>query len=868
MVSTYIIIGGVAGGASTAARLRRLDEKARIILFERGPDISYANCGLPYYTGNVIQERDRLFVMTPEKFHAWLNVEVRTETQALSVDGVTKTVTVRDRKTGREYTESWDALVLAPGAEPVRPPIPGIGDEGIFIMRSPSDADAIDAWIKGKRPERAIVVGGGFIGLEMAENLHKRGCFVTIVEALDQVMNPLDFEMASLVHAHLREIPVELYLGESVVRFERLAGRTVVHLSSGTALAADIVILSIGVKPDTDLAKTSGIALTPRGAILVDKHMQTNLPGVYALGDAAACVHPILGQAMPIPLAGPANKQARVVAGNIVSPGSRTWNGAIGTSIAKVFEISAASSGIAEKTARAAGISCISAITHGSSHASYYPGARPVTIKTVFDPVTGTLYGAQVVGFDGVDKRMDLLAETIRRQGTIYDLAHIEHSYAPPFSSAKDPVNIAGMVAEDILDGLTRHVSWKEVESIKENGAFLLDVRTPEEFVLGAIGGSTNIPLDEIRRRLGEIPRDRFVLCYCGVGLRGYLAERILRQCGYTETGNLSGGYKIWEEATARQSLGGLYEAGARNSIQSSFGGSCAEEEAHKAHVNEIFAEGTGLPESMPPVTQPAGESVSAERARIVVDACGLQCPGPIMKLKSEMDRAQEGTRIIISATDPGFTKDVESWTRLTKNLLVGVERKDGVYTATIEKTEGQAKLLAAALSHRGQGSALPASIQGNAATLIIFSDDMDKALAGFVLANGAAASGKSVTMFFTFWGLSVIKRKEKPRVRKDLMGRMFGMMLPGHNGALALSKMNFAGLGALMMKSRMKAKNVDMLESMMAQALGAGVRMVACQMSMDIMGVAAEELADGVEIGGVATYMEAASEGNVNLFI
>jgi len=850
-MARYIIVGGVAGGASTAARLRRLDEHAEIVLFERGSHISYANCGLPYYAGETIKERERLFVMTPQKFKAWLNIDVRVRTEVTAIDREAKKIQARELDSGREYPLEYDALVLSPGADPIKPPIPGIEDSRIFTLRSVSDIDHIKEYLDTKRPERTIVVGGGFIGLEMAENLHARGSFVTIVEALDQVMNPIDFEMAALVHQHLKQKNVELYLSSAVSKFEGAGSRIVAVLADGTRLDADMIVLSIGVRPETGIAKAAGLETTPNGAILVNENLQTSDPAIYALGDAIAFPHPLLGMAMPVPLAGPANKEARIVADNIAGgPGTRKWHGAIGTSIAKVFDITAAAAGVAEKLLKKNNIPCMSIITHGSSHAGYYPGAQPLTIKTIFTP-DGTLLGAQVVGYDGVDKRIDLIADYIRRKAKVTELGEIEHAYAPPFSSAKDPVNIAGMVAENVLSGLSRHLQWHEVEAFQEKGGFVLDVRTREEFSLGAIPGAANIPLDALRLRLGEIPRDREVLIYCAAGLRGYLAERILRQSGWTSIANLSGGYKTWEIATEPQSHKGIYKPGLA-SLQSSLA------KGSRELLHTTFAEGSGMPESL-----------AAKRQTVVqVDACGLQCPGPIMRLKTEIDKLPEGGRVVISATDPGFVRDAGAWCKVTGNLLVSMEESNGRYTAMIEKTVKQSAMAAAQAAAAAGGGAPFIQMTPKGATIIVFSNDFDRALASFVLANGAASAGKDVTMFFTFWGLSVIRKPDAPSVAKDFMGRIFGMMLPKHAGGLSLSHMNFGGIGPKMMKSRMKSKRVDALETMMAQARQAGVHLIACQMSMDIMGVKREELLDGVEIGGVATYMEAASGAGVNLFI
>ncbi|HAL93855.1 MAG TPA: FAD-dependent oxidoreductase [Rectinema sp.] len=849
-MARYIIVGGVAGGASTAARLRRLDEQAEIVLFERGPYISYANCGLPYYAGETIKERERLFVMTPEKFNAWLNVDVRIRTEVTSIDREAKKIRARELDSGREYSLEYNALVLSPGAEPIKPPIPGIEDPRIFTLRSVSDIDHIKEYLDTKRPERIIVVGGGFIGLEMAENLHARGSFVTIVEALDQVMNPIDFEMAALVHQHLKQKNVELYLSSAVLKFEEAGSRIVAVLADGTRLDADMIVLSIGVRPETAIAKAAGLETTPNGAILVNENLQTSDPAIYALGDAIAFPHPVLDMAMPVPLAGPANKQARVVADNIAKgPGTRKWHGAIGTSIAKVFDITVAAAGVAEKLLRRNNIPCISIITHGSSHASYYPGAQPLTIKTIFTS-DGTLLGAQVVGYDGVDKRIDLIADYIRRKAKVTELGEIEHAYAPPFSSAKDPVNIAGMVAENVLAGLSRHLQWHEVKAFQEKGGFVLDVRTPEEFSIGAIPGAKNIPLDSLRQNLGEIPQDREVLIYCGVGLRGYLAERILRQNGWTSIANLSGGYKTWEIATEPQSNKGIYKPGFMG-FQSGLG------KGSQELLHTTFAEGSGMPESF----------AAKSQTIVQVDACGLQCPGPIMRLKTEIDKLPEGGRVVIRSTDPGFVRDAGAWCKVTGNLLISMEESNGTYTAMVEKTAKQSAMAVAQETEGMRGEPF-VQMTPKGATIIVFSNDFDRALASFVLANGAAAAGKDVTMFFTFWGLSVIRKPNAPRVAKDFMGRMFGMMLPKHAGGLSLSHMNFGGIGPKLMKSRMKSKNIDMLETMMSQARQAGVHFIACQMSMDIMGVKHEELLDGVEVGGVATYMEAATEGNVNLFI
>ena len=454
----------------------------------------------------------------------------------------------------------------------------------------------------------------------------------------------------------------------------------------------------------------------------------------------------------------------------------------------------------------------------------------------LYHPETGKIWGAQSVGFDGVDKRIDVVSAFISKEGTVHDLAEFEQAYAPPFSSAKDPVNMVGFIAENALAGYTKIVTWRDVAALAEKGAFLLDVRSRDEFALGSVPGAYNIPHTELRSRFAEVPRNRTIAVNCAIGLRGYLAERMLRQNGYTDVVNLTGGYKTWHAATSELKL---IETGSAVGLHSG-----AAPSGSAAFADRAAATDDGSPQKK------SGKSVA-------IDACGLQCPGPIIRLKKEIGELEEGDRLSMKATDPGFARDVKSWCELTGNVLVSIGTENGIIDAVIEKG---AAAEAANASHHDSASQ-------NGATFIVFSNDLDKALASFVLANGAAATGKEVTMFFTFWGLSVLRKKTKG-VKKDFMGKMFGMMLPKSMKSLALSSMNFGGAGPLMMKSRMKAKNVDQLESMYAQARMAGVRMIACQMSMDIMGISAEELLDGVEIGGVATYMAAAAKSGVNLFI
>jgi NADPH-dependent 2,4-dienoyl-CoA reductase/sulfur reductase-like enzyme/peroxiredoxin family protein/rhodanese-related sulfurtransferase/TusA-related sulfurtransferase len=821
-MSKYLIVGGVAGGATTAARLRRLDEQAEIIIFEKGKYISYANCGLPYYIGGVISERDRLFVQTPESFKQRLNIDVRIEQEVIKIDRTAKTVLVKDHKNNHEYAESYDKLVLSPGAEPLRPPIPGINDSAIFTLRSVPDTDAIKDYLSKHKVRRVVIVGAGYIGLEMAENLHHLGIFVTIVELAEQMMIFLDYEMAAEVHQHLKTKQVEFYLKDAVNSFARDGEAVLVKLQSGKELKADMVILSIGVRPDSHLAAEAGLELGVNQSIAVNEFLQTADPDIYAVGDAISFKSPITGKPMTHYLAGPANKQGRICADNIIKGNLRKYEGSIGTGIAKVFDITVASTGVGEKTLKADGIPFQTSIIHGSSHAGYYPDALPMTIKILFEPQGGKLFGAQIVGYEGVDKRMDLLASFVKCGGTIYDLERLEHAYAPPFSSAKDPVNIAGFVAENIIMGLVKIVHWQDIAGLDYNNTVLLDVRTVEEFQLGNIQNSVNIPVDDLRSRLTEIPQDKKIVVYCAAGQRAYLATRILMQSGFNEVYNLSGGYKTYEHATQKQSNEDIFE---RDTI------------GKDDHIYQYN----------PDQPQPEGKVY-------VVDACGLQCPGPILRLKQEIDKVNFGDTIRITATDPGSAKDIPAWCKMTGNKLISLQEGTGKVIAEILKSKAASEHFALS--------------QGKNKTIVVFSDDLDKALAAFVIANGASTTGKKVTMFFTFWGLNVIKKQHPPTVHKDLMGKMFSMMLPGSSKGLGLSQINFWGLGAKLMRFRMQQKRVDSLELMIEQAIHGGVEMIGCQMSMDIMGVSKEELLDTVKIGGVATYLSEAEQANINLFI
>ena len=687
----------------------------------------------------------------------------------------------------------------------------------------------IQEYINSHSPRKAVVVGAGFIGLEMAENLHAQGAKVSIVEMGNQVMAPIDFSMASLVHQHLMDKGVNLYLEQAVASFEREGKGLKVTFKNGQSISADIVILSIGVRPETSLARAAELTIGPAGGIAVNNYLQTSDEAIYAIGDAIEYRHPITGKPWLNYLAGPANRQGRIVADNILGA-KIPYEGSIGTSIAKVFDMTVASTGLPGKRLRLEGIDYMSSTIHPASHAGYYPDAMPMSIKITFDKQTGRLYGGQIVGYDGVDKRIDELALVIKHQGTVYDLMKVEQAYAPPFSSAKDPVAIAGYVAEDMITGKTNPVYWRELRDIEMENKFLLDVRTQDEFALGSLPGAVNIPLDELRDRMSELPKDRMIYTFCAVGLRGYLAYRILTQHGFDKVRNLSGGLKTYRAATAPIVIH------QENEDQT--------DESPSPQEKTLSSE---------PSAAPAIPVAAAKTIR--VDACGLQCPGPILKMKKTMDGLASGERVEITATDPGFPRDAAAWCSSTGNQLISKEASGGKSVVIIEKGEPKA-------------CNIVTSCEGKGKTFIMFSDDLDKALATFVLANGAAATGQKVTIFFTFWGLNVIKKLHKPETEKDIFGKMFGMMLPSSSKKLKLSKMSMGGIGGKMMRYIMNKKGIDSLESLRQQALENGVEFIACQMSMDVMGVKQEELLDEVTIGGVATYMERADNANVNLFI
>ncbi|MDD4844634.1 MAG: FAD-dependent oxidoreductase [Anaerotignum sp.] len=824
MSKKTLIIGGVAGGATTATRLRRRDDSMEIIMFERGEYISYANCGLPYYIGGVIETRDALLVQKPEVMKSRFNIDVRVSSEVTKIIPEEKKIEVKNKKTGEVYEETYDNLILATGSSPIKPPIPGIDTGNIFTLWTVPDTDRIKAYLTEKKPKRAAVIGGGFIGLEMAENLHEEGLEVSIIEMQNQVMAPVDLEMANLVHENMIMNGVHLILGDGVKEFHHKGETIQIELTSGTVVETDMVILSIGVRPNNELAKQAGMALNKKGGVLVDDYLQTSIPDIYAVGDVIEVTNYITKDKTMIPLAGPANKQARILADNLVGD-KKTYNGTLGTAVAKVFDLNVASTGLNEKQLKAMGKvknqDYYVALINQKSHAGYYPGATPLTLKMLFDK-EGKILGGQIVGQDGVDKRIDTLATTMRLDGTIYQLQELELAYAPPFSSAKDPVNMLGFVAENILRGQVSFIEWDELDALlaeesKKNEYIILDVMEEMERMVFAIPGSVHIPSGELHERWKELDQSKKIIVYCTIGVRSYNSARVLMQKGFKNVTVLSCGTGFYKSMHYKKS-----------SIQL---------ELNKRTIEPIEV---------------------SDKEMKVLNCCGLQCPGPIMKVHEAITGMEKNEILKVSATDMGFAADIDSWCRRTGNTLVKTERLNKENIVYIKK--------GAVSDDAKKENKVIEMPQGK--TIIVFSGDLDKVLASFIIANGAASMGRPVTMFFTFWGLNALRKSEMHSLKKPFMDKMFGAMMPKGSKKLKLSKMHMGGMGTAMMKKVMKDKNVDSLEALMQHAMNSGIRLVACTMSMDIMGITKDELIDGVELAGVASYLGDAEESNVNLFI
>lgn len=828
-MSKIIIVGGVAGGATAAARLRRLNEHDQIILFERDEYISYANCGLPYYIGGSIKDRDHLLVQTVEGMSKRYNLDIRTRTEVVGIHPDRKSVSVFDKNRQESYEEPYDKLILSPGANPALPPIEGREEaENLFTLRNIPDTDRIRKFILETSPKKAVVIGGGFIGMEIAENLAERRIDVTIVERLPQVLGGLDFEMAQILHEELGRNGIGLMLGEGV---RRLAdkGRTLV-LESGSELQADLVILAAGVVPENHLANTGHLALGDRGHIQVRETLQAidartgeTLQDIYAIGDAIEVRNRITGHPTGLPLAWPANRQGRLVADHINGREVR-YPGSLGSSVLKVFSLTAAATGDSEARLAAKGQPYQAIHAHRANHASYYPGSSTISLKLLYDPADGRILGAQAVGKEGTEKRIDVIATVLSLGGTVFDLSSLELCYAPPYSSAKDPVNVLGYIAENLRDGLYKMAEARDIDKLLEEGGYLLDVRTTVEYSAGRIKGAYNIPVDELRERAGEIrcSKDAPIYVTCQVGLRAHVAIMILKGLGYTNLYNLSGGYLTYKQS-AYVPLRCVVRA----------------------------EEALDVDQQIPA----AGQRAPGDAGTLIrVDARGLQCPGPLMATYKAVTEANVGDRIEVTATDYGYTKDLEDWCRANCHTLESVTREGEVYKAVLSK--GQA------------GVCKTKPVNQENATLVVFSGELDKAIAAMIIAQGAVAGGKNVTIFFTFWGLNALRKRDRVKTKKTVVEKMFGWMMPKGASRLPLSSMNMLGMGPAMIKGIMKSKHVDDIDLMIEKARSLGVRFIACTMSMELMGIRREELIDGIEYAGVGSYISSNENVGTTLFI
>lgn len=829
-----VVVGGVAAGASVAARARRLDEHAQIVVLERGHHVSFANCGLPYHVGEVITDRDRLLLQTPQSLRESLDVDVRIAQEVVAIDREAKTVAVRDVDTGREYVEAYEALALCPGAQAVRPPLPGIDLPEVMVLRRIGDMDRIKARLDAalaqhaagtRGPVRAVVVGAGYIGLEMAENLHHRGVEVAVVEASDQILPPVDHEIAVPVENHLRARGVALHLSTAVAAFRPgEAGGVRVELTSATTLDADLVVLAVGVRPATDLAVAAGLEVGPHGGVVVDEHMRTSDPAIWAAGDVVETPHTVLPGTWLAPLAGPANRQARVAAENICGR-STVYRSTQGTSVVKVFDMVAGGTGATERQLRGLGVPYRAVHVHPSGHAGYYPGTAMMHLKLLVDPSDGRVLGGQASGFDGVDKRLDVLAMAVRGGLTAYDLEEAELAYAPPFGSAKDPVNMAGFVAANTLRGDLTLWYAQDVPAAVD-GARLVDVRTPEEFAIWHLPGAENVPLATVREACADWDRTQPVRLYCAVGFRSYLAHRALVQRGFTDVATLSGGsttYRAWHDVEAEG-------AQAQPAV-------VAYAEAHDvlAATRERLAveDGTGTV--------------------VDLDCTGLACPGPIMRLAATVADLEPGDDVVVHVSDPGFAQDAPAWADAQGHRLVAMVPEGPGYRATIRK--GGTRAASTAPARTGT-------------SFVVFSGDLDKVLAAFIIANGALAMGQPVSMFFTFWGLNALRRPDAPPRERSPMDRMLATMMPAGPDRLTLSQMHMAGAGTAMIKKVMKDHAAPSLPELVDAAVAGGARLTACTMTMDLLGIATSDLREGVDLGGVATFLAAAERSGTTLFI
>lgn len=815
-----LVVGGVAGGATAIARLRRLSEEYKLIMVERDEYISYANCGLPYYIGDVIKDKQKLQVQTVNGMRSRFNVDIRTKSEVIAINKEEKTVTIKNLVTGEEYKESYDKLILSCGAKPLKPKIPNIEEcDNVFTLRNIPDTYRIKEYVTSKNVKNAVVIGGGFIGVEMAENLRELGVSVTLVEKQRQVMRNFDYEMAQIIHEEINVHGINLILNDGINQFAE-SGKTVI-LDSGTKIPTDMTIMALGVVPENTLAKNANLKLGQRGHVVADNNFNVfdaqdkKEEDIFAIGDMIEVINPLDNSPYAVPLAWGANRQGRLVA-DYISGIKIKPSKIMGASVIKVFDLTAASTGASEATLIEKKIEYKAIHAHRANHASYYPNSSNIALKLLYGK-DGRILGAQAVGREGTEKRIDVISTVMRLNGSVFDLSDLELCYAPPYSSAKDPVNILGYIAENIESGIYSMAYAQDIDKIIESGGLLLDVRTPFEYENGHIEGSLNLELDTLRDNLDKITvsKDTPIYVTCRVGLRAYMAIKILRANGFTKLYNLSGGYSTY--------LNYKYQT----------------------HFTDVKLE---------KVEKEGNDNENNLGGIKEIDVTGIQCPGPLMATFKELSSMKAGEVLKVVASDCGFTADIKNWCKTNGHKLLDLQVGGGKYTAVIEKGDG--------------GRSNMVNISQQNATIVVFSGEIDKVIASMIIAQGAAAQGKDVTMFFTFWGLNALRKDNKVSVKKNLIEKMFGVMMPRGAEKLPLSNMNMGGIGQKMIKSIMKKKNVDNVSLMIQKAQEAGVKMIACTMSMDLMGIKAEELIDGIEYAGVATYISKNENVGTTLFI
>ena len=843
-----VIVGGVAGGATAAARMSRLTKNYDVTIVERSPDVSFANCGLPYYIGREIIDRSRLALQTPQSLSQQLGVNVKTNSEVVSIDRNSKAVAVRDLKNDEQYKLDYDYLILSPGASPLRPNIGGINHPRVLTLRNLQDMDKIDHIVSDRECKEVVVIGAGFIGLEMVEQLQRIGKKVHLVEKAPAVLPQADKEMSEFLHTPLIENGVKLHLSDGLSSFERLSDdRVRVFLESGAVIDADMAVLCIGVRPESSLAVKANIDVNKQGYISVNEFMQTNDPHIYAVGDVIETADLVFPERKTtVALGNIANMQARIAADHIVLGKGVPYRGSLGTSIVRAFDNVLALTGWNEKRLKAANIPYATTTISGYDHASYYPNALPITMKILFDPVTGRIYGAQAYGIEGVDKRIDVIATAITGGLTVEDLSLTQLTYSPPFGSARDVANIAGLAARNVRDGLVNPTYDFENPHNPNKKVQLLDVRPRESAALSPVPNSINIPYKELNNvDLKLFDKDTEYQTICLWGKTAYFSSRILQNAGLKST-TLIGGLALHAKP--------------------------------KAKVDNTPPPSAPTPTPTPsPVQQTATKT---EPTTIVnVDCSGLSCPGPLLKLKESIATLPPNAVLEVTATDPGFKADVKAFADSNNLILKDLTMKKGIIRASLQKgghvnPQQHSTTLNETVSCTSSGcttssnTAVSNSQVRKGATIVCFSEEFDKALAAFIIANGAAAMGGKATIFFTFWGLNILRDPSRSAKQpKNIVDSIVGKVLPGKDH-LPISHYNFGGVGAEMMKAVMKSKHLPNLPELIASAKAQNIRLVACTMSMEALGITADELMDGVEFGGVADYLADAEKTGTNLFI